>query len=90
MDLARPFLLFALIATVAGLGLFAVGTLTGARHAEAHQDPAADPYAYYQVTGNDTYLVRYNPQTGASWALACPTNASSCEWDPIEVREPEE
>jgi len=47
-----------------------------------------DPYAYYQVTGNDSYLVRYNPQTGDSWVLACPTGAAKdCEWDPIEVRE---
>jgi hypothetical protein len=60
----------------------------GSHSAEAGNLESADPYAYYQVTGNDSYLVRYNPQTGDSWVLACPTGATKdCAWDPIEVRD---
>lgn len=50
-----------------------------------------DPYnpgGWYEVADEGDYLIRYNPRTGDSWVLACPTAAAKdCEWDPIEVRE---
>jgi hypothetical protein len=47
-----------------------------------------DAYAYYDVECSDNGCIRYNPQNGESWILACPGAPKGCEWDPIEVREP--
>ena len=54
--------------------------------ANAQVAEGSDIYATYQVVASDNEFVRYDPWSGDSWILACPGNAKSCAWEPIEVR----
>jgi hypothetical protein len=54
----------------------------------AAAEASDEAYAYYDVECSYNECIRFNPQNGESWILACPGVTRSCEWDTIEVREP--
>lgn len=72
---------------VAGIILaIIVGVFRWVCPAEAQVVEGGDIYSTYHVVASDNEFVRYDPWSGNSWILACPGNAKSCAWEPIEVR----
>ena len=70
--------------TLAALGFALILIAIGAVGIATGSD---EEYAYYDVECSDNECIRFNPQNGESWVLACPGAAmTSCEWEPLEVR----
>ena len=79
MSTPRAFLIFALCTVGMSLSMW-VGTLSS--------EASSDAYAWYDVECSGSECIRFNPQNGESWILACPGTMTSCAWEPLEVREP--
>ena len=52
--------------------------------------PQPDGPGVYEVEADDDRAVLFSIRTGRSWVLACPGAVRTCDWEPLEVRDPEE
>tara|TARA_Y100000310_G_scaffold302289_1_gene339456 strand:- start:1975 stop:2220 length:246 start_codon:yes stop_codon:yes gene_type:complete len=71
----------ALLVLIVAIGCIGAGFVVGA-------DASIDAHTYYDVECSYNECIRYNPQNGESWVLACPNSMKSCAWEPLEVRAP--